>query len=639
VTGATSRPIGGRGARQRGVALLLVVGAVAGMLAASALAVSGDAAAALGLPDAGALVARSIPVVRVLAEIAATATVGALLLAAVLAPPQRSGYLDIAGYRAVRVAAVSATTWAAAALLMVPLTVAEALGRPLPDVLAVAPLTAALTLLPTSAAWLIAAVIAAAVAVGSAATLTWGWACALFVASVGGLLPVAASGHSAVGGSHDIATDSLLLHVVAAALWVGGLLAILLVATSTPRALRTALPRFSALAGWCWSVLALSGLVNLAVRVELTVESLLTPYGAVVGAKTVALAVLGLIGLVHRRRTLPAAVHGRPADLLRWGGVELLIMTLTIGLAVGLGRTPPPPGPVTEPSRVAEALGYDLAQPAGPLQLLTSARVDVVFALLVAVLLAGYLLGVHRLRSGGAAWPASRTLAWSAGALAVLVATSSGIGRYGAAMFSVGVVGQLMLLVVAPALLAAGAPLRLARHALPVAGATLGPSPRGSLLWLLRRPLVRTIRRPGSGLAVLAAVQVALYGAGWLDLLLESQVGRLLLDLVLLATGCIVAAAFTGDRRPGRRDLLGLVGVPTIVGLSLVVRPDVVGDGHFRGLGLAWVPDLIAEQRWAGAVWLMGLVVVATSIIVIRSAGDHRPRRDVPLPKPADLVR
>lgn len=627
-----SRPINGVGAQQRGLTAMVVVGVVAGMLVASALALSGSAAAAaLGLPDAGALVSRATPIVRVLAEIAATVTVGALLLAAVLAPPQRSGYLDVAGFRAVRVAAAAATVWTAAALLMVPLTVAEALGRPLPDVLAVAPLTAALPLLPTSSAWLLAAGIAAAVAVGSAFTLAWGWACGLFLVAVGGLLPVAASGHSAVGGSHDIATDSLLLHVVAAALWVGGLLAVLLIATTTPRALRTALPRFSTLAAWCWAVLALSGLVNLAVRVELSAQALLTPYGAVVGAKTVALGVLGLLGLVHRRRTVQAAVGGRTVDLLRWGGIELLIMTVTIGLAVGLGRTPPPPGSESEPSRVGEALGYDLAPPSGPLQVLAAVRLDLVFVLIVVVLLAAYLLAVRKLRVVGTTWPVTRTLAWCAGTLVVLVATSSGIGRYGAGMLSVGVISQLLLLVAAPALLAAGAPLLLARHVLPTSGATGGPSPRGSLLWLLRRPLVRVARRPVAGVLVLAAVQVALHGAGWLDLMLESQIGRLLLDLLLLVTGCIVAFALTGTNRPRRRDLLALLAVQVLVGLALVVRPDVVGEGHFRELGLGWVPDLLVEQRWAGLVWLMGQGLVAVAIAVLGSRSGRRSAADAPL--------
>ncbi|MBW0088835.1 cytochrome c oxidase assembly protein [Pseudonocardia sp. KRD-184] len=625
---AVSVPITGRGARQLTVVALLVVGSVAGMLVAVALGVAG-AATVPGLPDAGPLVTVALPMVRVLSEVAATVTVGMLLLAAVLAPPQRSGHLDVAGFRSVRTAAVSAAVWAAAALLMVPLTVAEASGRPLVEALG----SAALPVPPTSSAWLLTGVIAAAVAVTSAGTLTWGCSVGLFVAAVGGLLPVAASGHSAVGASHDIATDSLLLHIVAAALWVGGLLATLLVATTAPRALRTALPRFSTLAGWCWAVLAVSGLVNLAVRVGVDPRALLTPYGAIVVGKTVALAGLGLLGLVHRRRTVPAAARGRTVDLLRWGGLELLIMVVTIGLAVGLGRTPPPPGPTSGTGRTEEALGYELAPPDGPLQLVAAVRFDVVFALVVAVLLITYLAGLGTLRAAGAAWPLRRTVAWCAGVVVVLVATSSGIGRYGAAMPSVAAVGQVLLLAVAPALLAAGAPLRLARRALPAVGATGGPSPKGGLLWLLRRPLVRRLRRPGAAPLVLAAVQLTLYGAGWLDLLLASSVGRQGLDALLFLTGCVVAAGLTGSSRPRLWEVLALLGVQLATGIALLVRPDVVGEEHFRGVGLAWVPDLLAEQRWAALVWLC-LPVAAGLLLATVSPGrgDSRPIGSAKLP-------
>lgn len=371
-------------------------------------------------------------------------------------------------------------------------------------------------------------------------------------------------------------------------------------------------------------MLALSGLVNLAVRVELTPQALLTPYGAIVAGKTVALGMLGLLGLVHRRRSVPAAAHGGTADLLRWGGIELLIMTVTIGLAVGLGRIPPPPGAAEEPSRTAEALGYELAPPAGPLQLLAAVRLDLVLVLVVVVLLLTYVAAMRRLRATGVAWPLRRTLAWSAGVLVVLVATSSGIGRYGAGQLSVAVVGHILLLVVAPALLAAGAPLRLARRALPAVGATGGPSPRGSLFWLLRRPLVRTLRRPAAATVVLAGVQLALHGTGWLGLLVASPVGRLLLDLLLLVTGCVVAGALTGPARPRVRHLAALAAVQVSVGLLLLLRPDVVGEEHFGAIGLAWVPDLLPEQRWAGVVWLVSMALVAALVVGSAWFGDRR---------------
>lgn len=50
------------------------------------------------------LTTAGLPAVRAVAEVGMVLTIGALLLAAFLVPPQRSGYLDVAGYRALRTA-------------------------------------------------------------------------------------------------------------------------------------------------------------------------------------------------------------------------------------------------------------------------------------------------------------------------------------------------------------------------------------------------------------------------------------------------------------------------------------------------------------------------------------------------------
>ncbi|MBW0088843.1 CopD family protein [Pseudonocardia sp. KRD-188] len=325
---------------------LVLAGTSLGLLIALWLTASAGSAIAdiLGLPEAGLVVRFGLPAVRVVSDIAAVATVGFLLVAAVLAAPQATGYLDIAGYRSVRVAAGCAWLWAVSAFLMVPLTVAEVLGRPVADVLALGPLTAALPLLPTSTAWLLTGVLATLIAAGCRATLTWGWAGVLLAAAVVGLLPVAATGHSAVGGSHDLATDSLMIHIVAAAVWVGGLIAVLsLAARPSPNQLGTVLPRFSMIAAWCWGLMALSGLANLAVRIPLTLPNLLSDYGVIAMAKTASLLLLGVLGYLHRRTALAPAVQGDRRALLRLGAGEVLLMLATIGLAVGLGRTPPRP--------------------------------------------------------------------------------------------------------------------------------------------------------------------------------------------------------------------------------------------------------------------------------------------------------
>src|SRR5919112_2888836 len=124
---ATADPTSSAGNRTgSGVAGLVGLGtAVAVLIAAGLTALSGARPiVTLGLPDPGVLTSVGLPAVRAAAEVFMALTIGAVLLAAFLVPPQRSGYLDVPGYRAVRVASWTATGWTVAALLMVPLTMA-----------------------------------------------------------------------------------------------------------------------------------------------------------------------------------------------------------------------------------------------------------------------------------------------------------------------------------------------------------------------------------------------------------------------------------------------------------------------------------------------------------------------------------
>ena len=167
-----------------------------------------------------------LPAVRAAAEVFMVLTIGAVLLAAFLVPPQRSGYLDVAGYRALRAASWTAAGWTAAAVLLVPLSVADALGRPVGDVLDPGLLLDLVPRLCAATAWTLTALVALVVLVGCRSVLTWGGAPALFGLALARPLPLALTGHSAGGGEHDVATDSLVLHVLAARLWVGGLAAV-----------------------------------------------------------------------------------------------------------------------------------------------------------------------------------------------------------------------------------------------------------------------------------------------------------------------------------------------------------------------------------------------------------------------------
>src|SRR5919112_1655565 len=204
----------------RGVVGLMGVGAALAALVAAALTVLvGLTPVVPGLPEPGELVTVGLPAVRAVAEVTMALAIGALLLAAFLVPPQRSGYLDVSGYRAVRAASAASLAWAAAAAVMVPLTVADSLGRPLRDVLDVGLLVDVVPRLSTATAWTLTTLVALLVLAGSRTVLSWGWTAVVFGVSLLGPLPVALTGHSATGGSHDVAPNSLVLPVLAAPPW------------------------------------------------------------------------------------------------------------------------------------------------------------------------------------------------------------------------------------------------------------------------------------------------------------------------------------------------------------------------------------------------------------------------------------
>ncbi len=116
--------------------------------------------------------------------------------------------------------------------------------------------------------------------------------------------PQALSGHSSSGGSHDIATNSLVLHILAASIWMGGIAALVLHARRKGSYLDFAARRFSAVALMAFVVIAISGVVNAAVRVPLTAVWSST-YGVLILAKVAALVLTGLAG--WRQRTIAIA--------------------------------------------------------------------------------------------------------------------------------------------------------------------------------------------------------------------------------------------------------------------------------------------------------------------------------------------
>ncbi|HYQ34735.1 MAG TPA: cytochrome c oxidase assembly protein [Mycobacterium sp.] len=624
--------------------LLIGVAVLAGCTAAGigALSLAG-ALTATGLPDPGPATTLGLPFVRAVGEIAAVLAVGSFLFAAFLVPPQSSGVLDAGGYRALRLGTVASAAWAVCAAMLVPLTISDVSGQPVVDHLNPATIWSLAPMISAASAWRWTAFLAAIVTLASLSVLRWSWTPLLLAGSLVTLIPLGLTGHSSAGGSHDLATNSLLIHLVAASLWAGGLLALLAHALRNGDHTGLAARRFSVIALWCWVAMALSGLVNALVRV-LPSDLLTTGYGRLVVAKFTALCALGILGW-RQRRFAVAALQADPSPpqargaLIRLALMEAVVFGLTFGIAVGLGRTAPPPPPARLPSIPEAEIGYDFDGPPTVARIVFDWRFDLIFGTAAIVLATLYVAAVMRLRRRGDSWPAGRTVAWLLGCLALLFVTSSGVGRYMPAMFSMHMVAHMGLSMLVPILLVLGAPVSLVLRALPAAGRDDPPGMREWLLAALHSRLSRFLTNPVVATVLFVAGFYGLYLSSLFDTTVSSHAGHLAMNVHFLVSGYLFYWVVIGvDPTPRPIPPLAKVAVVfaslplhAFFGVVLMGTREVLGAAYYRSLGLPWHTDLLGDQRLGGGIaWAAGelpLVIVMIALLVQWARSDRRTAR------------
>lgn len=621
--------------------LLIAVAALAGCTAAGVGVLSLTAAlTATGLPDPGPVTTIGLPFVRAAGEIAAVVAVGSFLMAAFLVPPQENGVLDADGYRALRVGTVAAGAWAVCAALLVPLTISDVSGQPFTANLNPATLWSLAGIINISAAWRWTALLAAVLTVASLPVLRWSWTPLLLAGSLVTLVPLGLTGHSSAGGSHDLATNSLLIHLFAGSLWAGGLLALLTHVVRGGQHADLAARRFSTIALWCFGAMALSGVMNAAVRIRPS-DLISSEYGRLVVAKFVALCLLGVVGWRQRRAGV-VALQADPtsrARLTRLALVEAVLFGLTFGVAVGLGRTPPPPLPIGVPSIADVKIGYDFAGPLTLLRVFVDWRFDLIFGTAAIVFAGLYVAGVHRLRRRGDAWPMGRTVSWLLGCLTLLFVTSSGVGRYMPAMFSMHMAAHMMLSMLVPILLVLGGPVGLALRALPAAGRGDPPGMREWLLAALHSKVSKFLTNPVIATALFVAGFYGLYLGGLFDAAVGSHIGHVVMNLHFLASGYLFYWVVIGvDPTPRPIPPLAKVAVVfaslplhAFFAVILMSMQQVLGESFYRALHLSWHTDLLGDQRLGGGMaWAAGeipLAVVMIALMVQWSRSDERTAR------------
>lgn len=585
--------------------------------------------------DPGAGVRWGMPMATVVTELTAAVTLGALVLTACVLPSGR------AVERGLGIAGVASGVWAVAATVHLVLHTSWSTFVPVGDPVFGRTFWSFVTDGEVGRAYLGVVVVAAvtsavALAVRGPVGALWTAAIALVAVAL-----QAGTGHAAGASSHDLAISAMFLHLGGAALWVGGLAAIALLGLRDAAA-PTTIRRYSAIAGWCYAAVALSGLVSAWIRLG-SVDALTTDYGVLLIVKATLLVVLGALGWVHRRavlRRLPAVgqdAAGVPRLFWRLAAVELLVMGAVSGVAVALGSTaaPIPEVPVVDASAAQQVTGHPLPAEPTVARWFTEFQWDLILAFGCAAAVVVYVTWAVRLARRGDRWPVSRTVSWCLGIVVLFWATNGGAAVYGHVLFSAHMVQHMVLAMVVPLFLVLAAPVTLLLRAVP-ARRDGSRGPREWILALVHSRWGRLIAHPIVAAVLFAGGMIAFYYTPLFELSLRSYPWHVWMIAHFTLVGYLFANALVGiDPGPSRPSyplrivlLFATMTFHAFFGVALTSGTALLVPEWFGLLGRPWGPSAIEDQQRGGAVaWGIGelpMLVLAIGVAVSWTRSDAR---------------
>jgi cytochrome c oxidase assembly factor CtaG/putative copper export protein len=610
----------------------------AAVLLLVALAVAVPAAAWSGattpllIADAGPLVRWGHILLGVVHDLAAAATVGLLLVGAFLVPEGRET-------RRREVAAVTAgwtaSLWAVSALVLLVLGFAEIAGLPIGSPGFLSDLLANLTGLEQVRLWATEVVMAVGLALTAFAVRTRGGLAWAFVLALATLVPIAFTGHSSGADGHETAVTALGLHLMGVTVWLGGLLAVMMLRPTLGAALPVTVQRYSVVALWGFVTVALSGVLFSLLSAD-DPGDLTSAYWLLIWGKVVALGALGGFGYVHRRRLLAVGLD-RPGAFARLATVELAVMGAAVGLAVTLARTPPPEVTGSDASDPTFALtGFPAPPPVTAAAWVQVWQVNWLF-LIVALLAMGlYAAGVLRLVRRGDRWPVGATLLWMCGWLLFVYVTNGAPGVYGRVTFSMHMVMHMALMMAIPIFLVLGQAITLALRALPARrDRTLGP--REVVLAVVHSRWAAVIANPVVAGVIFFGSLVAFYWTDLFEWALRTHAGHVFMTVHFMLAGYAFVWSLIGtDPGPPKWPapmrlmvLMATLAAHAFFGLALMSGTWLLAPSFFKGLELPWMEDLLADQQLGGTIaWGVGEIPTLVLALLVTLDWVRRDERD-----------
>jgi len=377
---------------------------------------------------------------KYLSLVGSFATIGTLLAMAFLLL-DTDGRLSTQAEKLQRLLWGCALTWAVGAFATIVFTLATILDQPLSIALDATVLKSFITQVTLGQYLLFESVVALIVAACSFHVKRILSTVLLLILSLAGLVAPIFQSHAASSGSHGLAIGSLVIHVVALSIWVGGVIAIALL---DPEDRPIAVPRFSELALWSVIAVVASGSVNAWARLDFQ-GAWKTTYAYVVIAKIAMTLVLIAMGYLHRRNLAKR-------DRIDWVGfgrlifAEALIMIVTVAMGAWLSSNHAPE-PTTSPKFDPAIAISGISTPQAPTwsRIFFSYEPDSLMIGLLITAVALYVKGVVVLTRRGDKWPVGRTISFALGVSAIDFATSGGLGLYAHFSFSYHMIAHMIL--------------------------------------------------------------------------------------------------------------------------------------------------------------------------------------------------
>lgn len=567
--------------------------------------------------------AESSSLLHAVVAVASTVCVGALFYAAFVRTRTGGGRLEADGTVDYAIVRWSSAVWCAAAILLIGVDGADASGQSIGRLMTPGAIGYLVQASYLPGAWIVVAIVSCFIFVAANIARAWPSLAGLFALSATTVLAPIVVTQVLVGPNHDFGSDAAIIGAPAEAAWFGATVIVAWRVWGRPRPSLLALRRYRAAAAVCWGVVTATQLVTFFFEMGGT-----SPFASVTGwlfftqfAILIALALVGLPALRHRADPDSPRLLTRAPVLL----TTLALMSAYVAVDVIRSRIPPP---VYFVRTSIEQLyfGYNVDRWPSALVLAFDWRPSILFITMALVASGLYLLAVRRVRRRGERWPIGRTASWLGGWLVVVLITSSGLGKYASASFSMHMVLHMCLNMLAPVLFVLGGAITLFLQAVPPKPEAQSAGVHEWLEGLLNWKVSRAAYNPLIVFIDFVGTYFLLYFTGLFMQALRFHWAHQVMNIEFLIGGYMFYGLVLGtDRTPRTLPPIGrlaivLAAMPfhAFFGVLVTTSNTIIAKLFYEYVGAHWMTNLRADQNLGGAIaWGAGELPLIFAVVVL----------------------